>query len=376
MAANNSRSSILQFALIFLVVYVGSNILLRVYFPNQFGGKPQVTAVSLTPATSSVSLGNSPTITLNNGTASGITLPGRCPNPPLDLFRVSKSVSGSSVFTPLALSGSVIGCAAPEEIHPGGKAVIDLNPWKNAFFAETGTVEARLPSNLAKKASPDGDRVQVVMHEPNAFTKLFRAIILKPFLNFLILVASVVPGHSLGIAIIVLTLVVKILLFVPTQHSMEGQKKMQMLQPKLEELKKKYPNDPKKQQEETMKLWKEHNINPFSSCLPLVIQFPVLIGLLYVIRDATHLDLVRHLIYPVYQNLSWSFDTQFLWLDLLKPEWIVLPITLVVLQFLQMKLTFAIQKKKTKSDAAAPYLPIPALEAFLYLEKPKTARHL
>jgi YidC/Oxa1 family membrane protein insertase len=129
---------------------------------------------------------------------------------------------------------------------------------------------------------------------------------------------------------------------------------MQMLQPKLEELKKKYPNDPKKQQEETMKLWKEHNINPFSSCLPLVIQFPVLIGLLYVIRDATHLDLVRHLIYPVYQNLSWSFDTQFLWLDLLKPEWIVLPITLVVLQFLQMKLTFAIQKKKTKSDAAAP----------------------
>jgi YidC/Oxa1 family membrane protein insertase len=132
---------------------------------------------------------------------------------------------------------------------------------------------------------------------------------------------------------------------------MEGQKKMQMLQPKLEALKKKYPDDPKKVQEETMKLWQEHKVNPFQSCLPTLVQFPVLIGLYYAVREGAALSTAQHLIYPAYQHLSWQFGTQFLGLDLLKPNIYVMPLLLVVLQFLQMKLAFAIQKrKKSKQD--------------------------
>jgi len=245
-------------------------------------------------------------------------------------------------------------CPPALTVQPGAKAKVDLTLWKNAFFGELGEVELRLPTDLKKFSTPAADHVRVTVKEPGALTKLFRTIITKPFLNFLILVASLTPGHNLGIAIIVLTLLVKLLLFFPTQHSMESQKKMQLLQPKLEELKKKFPGDARKQQEETMKLWKEHKINPFSSCLPLLIQFPVLIGLFYVIRDGTNLELSRHLVYPVYQHLSWSFDPHFLWMNLLQPERIVMPITLAVLQFIQMKMAFAIQKRKSTNPSPKP----------------------
>ena len=169
-------------------------------------------------------------------------------------------------------------------------------------------------------------------------------------MNLLILVASILPDHNLGIGIIILTLLVKLLLFIPTQHALEGQKKMQLLQPKLEAVKKQYKDNPTKMQEETMKLWKEHKVNPLQSCLPILIQFPVLIGLFYVIRDNVNLSMSHDLIYPVYQHLSWTFGTNFLGLDLTKPNVWIFPPLLVVLQFFQMKLSFMIADKKKEKQ--------------------------
>ena len=154
------------------------------------------------------------------------------------------------------------------------------------------------------------------------------------------------PGYSLGLAIIIVTIIVKLILFEPTQHAMEGQRKMQAVQPKMDALKKKYKDDPKKMQEETMKLWKEHGVNPMQSCLPMLIQFPVLIGLFFTIRDGSVLALSQHLLYAPYQSLPWDFGTQFLGMDLTVPNITVMPILLVVMQFFQMKLSFAINKKK------------------------------
>ena len=99
-----------------------------------------------------------------------------------------------------------------------------------------------------------------------------------------------------------------------------------------------------------MKLWKEHKVNPFQSCLPMLVQFPVLIGLFYVIRDGSVLALSQHLIYGFYSHLSWTFGTQLLWLDLLKPDIYVMPAALVILQFLQMKLTFALHDRKKAKE--------------------------
>ncbi len=345
------RSSLLQFALIFAMVYLGSQVILRMFFPQQFGDQSLQGAIQVSAA--KISAGNPPTFTIQNHTATGFVLVNRCPLPPVD---VSFLENGKAV--PLTASGrTVADCVVTPPVPAGGTAQISLSPWKYSLFARTGDYQLRLLTTPAfaaqQKQVASGATVgkstltaTLTIAEPGLFTKLFRTFITKPFLNFLIFVASLLPDHNLGIAIIILTIVVKLILFFPTQHALEGQKKMQLIQPKLEALKKQYPGNPQKVQEETMKLWKEYKINPLQSCLPTLIQFPVLIGLFYTVRDGSVLALSNHLIYPFYQHLSWSFNIHFLGLDLLKPNLYVLPALLVILQFLQMRLAFAINERK------------------------------
>ena len=88
-----------------------------------------------------------------------------------------------------------------------------------------------------------------------------------------------IPGHNLGWAIILLTLIIKLILLAPNQKALKAQKQMQKIQPQLDALKKKYANDQQKLAAETMEIWKKYKINPMSSCLPMLIQFPILIAL-------------------------------------------------------------------------------------------------
>ncbi len=88
-----------------------------------------------------------------------------------------------------------------------------------------------------------------------------------------------------GISIILMTIVVKLALFPLTQAQTKSQQSMNELQPKIQELNRKYKNDKEKLNEETLKLYKEHNVNPLAGCLPMLIQFPIIIALFGVLRD-------------------------------------------------------------------------------------------
>ena len=373
----NRGSNLLQFALIFAVVYLGSQFVLSTFFPDQFGNQPAFTGVRLTAP--SVTIGHHPVATLENRSGQEITVPARCPDAPVDVFAIQNPGSGEKAVRVQA-SGSVLPCpSTPLVIANGAKGQINLQPWKYSLFGQVGTYEVRLPSTVSIPSSGTGavqmGTARLEVQEPGAFTKLFRTFILAPLLNLLILIASLLPGHNLGLAIILITLLIKLVLYIPTKHAMEGQKKMQMLQPKIEALKHKHPNDPKKLQEETMKLWAEHKINPFQSCLPTLVQLPVLIGLYYAVLEGAALETSRHLIYPAYQHLSWTFGTSFLGLDLLKPEWYILPPLLVVLQFLQMKLAFAIQARKTKKSQKEEIIDVPNPEE-KHHKKPASAQEM
>lgn len=91
-------------------------------------------------------------------------------------------------------------------------------------------------------------------------------------------------GHY-ALAIIIFTIVVKLLLLPLTHAQNRSMKSMQEIQPKIDEAKKKYPNNPDKQNQITLELYKQYKVNPFMGCLPLLIQFPILIGLFRVLRD-------------------------------------------------------------------------------------------
>lgn len=85
-----------------------------------------------------------------------------------------------------------------------------------------------------------------------------------------------VPNY--GLAIIFLTIVIKIIIFPLTQKQMKSMRGMQEIQPKVKYLQEKYKNDPQKMQEKVMQLYKEHGVNPFGGCLPLLIQMPIFIA--------------------------------------------------------------------------------------------------
>lgn len=85
-----------------------------------------------------------------------------------------------------------------------------------------------------------------------------------------------VPNY--GLAIIFLTIVIKIIIFPLTQKQMKSMRGMQEIQPKVKYLQEKYKNDPQKMQEKVMQLYQEHGVNPFGGCLPLLIQMPIFIA--------------------------------------------------------------------------------------------------
>ncbi|WP_459844309.1 YidC/Oxa1 family membrane protein insertase [Halanaerocella petrolearia] len=84
---------------------------------------------------------------------------------------------------------------------------------------------------------------------------------------------------SYGLAIVFLTLAVRMVLFPLVAKQTRSMKKMQKLQPKMEELKEKYDDDQEKLQQETMNLYQKHKVNPAAGCFPLLVQMPILIGL-------------------------------------------------------------------------------------------------
>ncbi len=114
---------------------------------------------------------------------------------------------------------------------------------------------------------------------------LYTQILFRPLFNLLIFLYNVIPGSDFGLAIIVLTLIVRAIFFPLSIKSLISQRKMNKIQPKLKELQDKHKNDKSALGKATMELYKEHNINPLSGCLPLLIQLPVLIALYGALRS-------------------------------------------------------------------------------------------
>ena len=98
---------------------------------------------------------------------------------------------------------------------------------------------------------------------------------------------GIVPNY--GVAIIFLTVLVKFLFWPLTHKSTVGMRKMQEIQPLMKEIQTKYKDNPQRLQQETWALYKEHKVNPMSSCLPMLIQIPVFIALFNVLRSAVEL---------------------------------------------------------------------------------------
>lgn len=162
---------------------------------------------------------------------------------------------------------------------------------------------------------------------------IFVAVIYQPILNLLIWLYNVIPGNDIGFAVIALTVIVKLILHPFTVAQIKQQRALQELQPKIDEVRARLKDDKDAQAKELMELYKKENVNPAASCLPLVIQIPVFIGLFRALRDGLASQSLN-LLYPFVANPG-SINHLFLGvIDLSKPNY-VLAVLAGAIQFVQ-----------------------------------------
>ena len=156
--------------------------------------------------------------------------------------------------------------------------------------------------------------------------EIFNTILVTPITNILLgiyqlLVYLHIP-YPLGFSIILLTAVIRFILYPLTASQLKATTKMQTLTPHLSRLKEQHKNDAKRLQEETMALYKEHGVNPAAGCLPLLIQLPVIWGLYAVLQKIVGLKpdvlvkTVNDLAYAPFLHLTKPWDTHFFGLPL------------------------------------------------------------
>ena len=121
---------------------------------------------------------------------------------------------------------------------------------------------------------------------------LFHTAIYLPLYNGLIFLIDVVPGGDVGIAVILLTILVRTILFPLAHQAIKTQISLRLVTPKLEEIQKKYKENKEEQVKQTFALYKEYGIRPFTPILTLLMQIPIIIGLYFVFLNAglPHID--------------------------------------------------------------------------------------
>ena len=133
---------------------------------------------------------------------------------------------------------------------------------------------------------------------------MFTTILVRPLFNILFSIYAVIPGHDFGVAIILLTLLVRIILWPLVTRQLHSQKVMQQLQPEVAKLKKQANGDRQKETQLLMELYKEKGTSPFAPLLPMLIQLPLLFAFYVVLRDAVKPGEISHLAYPFVQHLG------------------------------------------------------------------------
>ncbi|MFC1810185.1 YidC/Oxa1 family membrane protein insertase [Patescibacteria group bacterium] len=283
---------------------------------------------------------------LKNNTSGAVEIENDCPREPLDVFRYQNGEWVQLESSPKITCNTT----DPFVIQPQEELNLDYKSWNYSLFHEIGRYKIEVNAVI------DGEQATF---ESNEFTVggkstwgyVWETFLYQPIYNSLIYIVSIVPGHNLGLAIILLTLILRLILFIPSQRGLESQRKLQDLQPRIKKLQEKYKNNQQQLAQETFALYKEYKVNPFGSCLPLLIQLPILIALFYVIQTGLNPDNV-HLLYTGLQGFDLSsIDSNFLGiLNLQQREVFVLPLVVAALQFGQMKLALAKKKPKPEQE--------------------------
>ena len=187
----------------------------------------------------------------------------------------------------------------------------------------------------------------------NIFTEAFNIVLYQPLFNILILLYEYFPGHDFGIAIIVLTCIIRLLLYPLMAQNIRNQRALTAMQPKLKDIQERFKDDQEKQAREILNLYKEHEISPFSAFVPLLIQLPLLLALFSVFQKG----LVPDNLTGLYSFVPHPGEINYTFLGILSlgAASVWLAVIAAILQFIQFKtlnVAPATKQEKKKADKA------------------------
>jgi YidC/Oxa1 family membrane protein insertase len=174
--------------------------------------------------------------------------------------------------------------------------------------------------------------------------EIFNTILVHPLLNLLVFMYQYIP--DIGVVIIILTVIIRLILLPSFHKSLKHQRALQQLQPKMQEIKEKHKDDQEKQAAAMMELYRVHKVNPLSSCLPILIQLPLLLALYQVFMQSLNGQELRGL----YEFITHTehIDPMFLNLiDLSKKGNYYMAGLAAILQYLQTRMS---QKNNLPTD--------------------------
>ena len=165
-----------------------------------------------------------------------------------------------------------------------------------------------------------------------------------------------------GIAIIIVTILMRILIFPLTLKQEKSMKKMKDIQPEVDKIREKYKDDPQTLNQKTMEIYKENNVNPMGGCLPILIQMPIFVALYYAFVGNT---------IPA--------DATFLWFNLKQPDHFMklgtftinlLPILNTLVTFIQQKIMMGVQPQDKNNPMSSMLYTMTLMMLYIYYNKP------
>lgn len=344
-----NKKSILTFIVVFLIINFAINFFYR---GNDVASPLNTGNFGIETTKKEYGQDDLVEVKIKNNTKSNATIANECPSEPLSITTYK-----DNVWIPKTVIAE-IKCPNTQAtvLKPGEETTILYSSWNHALFGEIGRYK------ISATIQPEDGSAPVTVETPEFevkpqgwFGAIWHTLFYQPLFNALMFIASILPNNDFGWSIILFTILIRTLLLVPSQKALKSQRKMQELQPKLNRIREKYSDNQEMIAKETMELWKEHKVNPAGSCLPLLIQFPVLIAIYMVIQNGLNPD-NHYILYGALQNFSLAtVNINFLGiLDLTSINTFVLPLIVGVLQFLQMRLAIYRNEKTTKTTEEKP----------------------
>lgn len=173
---------------------------------------------------------------------------------------------------------------------------------------------------------------------------VFQTLIYNPLYNGLTFLVGVIPSHDMGLAVIALTIIVRIILFPLSRRAVDAQLAMKKIAPEVEEIKKKYKKNSPEQSQAIFALYKERGIHPFASFGLVLVQFPILIALYWVFYRSGFPQVDTALLYP-FVPVPAAINMQFLGVIDMASRSIPLAILAAVTQYLYTRISMGPREK-------------------------------